>query len=227
MVVLAALLLLVPPAEAALASTAPSRPLWRDPFLVALGVVLFVGVGVFNAVATWLDAILVGLDRPGRAGALIAATTVAGIAGTAVLPVLAARTGRRRGVLVTAGLLTAAAFVVLALDPAPPPAATLLPVVGLVLLPGLPICLEWAEEHAGPDAAARTTTLLLTAGNLGGWSWCSSSSRSSTAPPAAALLTVAALALPAVAAALLLPGRQAARAPAEDALVTPGGGWPR
>ncbi len=194
----------MPPAEAALASTAPSRPLWRDPFLVALGVVLFVGVGVFNAVATWLDAILVGLDRPGRAGALIAATTVAGIAGTAVLPVLAARTGRRRGVLVTAGLLTAAAFVVLALDPAPLLLATLLPVVGLVLLPGLPICLEWAEEHAGPDAAARTTSLLLTAGNLGGVVVVLLV-QPVVDRPAAALLTVAALALPAVAAALLLP----------------------
>lgn len=48
---------------------------------------LFVGVGVFNAVATWLDVILADLGRPGVGGALIAFMTVAGIGVVFVLAV--------------------------------------------------------------------------------------------------------------------------------------------
>src|SRR5690349_1791709 len=59
------------------------RLMWR------LGGLLFIGVGIFNAVATWLDTILSDLGHPNSGGDLIAIMTVAGICGAAVLPGLA------------------------------------------------------------------------------------------------------------------------------------------
>ena len=141
----------------------------RDRLLVGLAVMLFVGVGVFNAVATWLDPVLDDLGRPGLGGPLIAGMTVAGIAGAArcppgQLPATAAgpppsrrsparwasRSPRRCRPGRPSGCCWGAAP------------------VGFVLLAGLPVALEWAELHVGADHAARATNLLLLAGNAGG-----------------------------------------------------------
>ncbi|MEI4272293.1 MFS transporter [Klenkia sp. LSe6-5] len=155
----------------AVAPGAPLPGLRPDRLLVGLAVVLFVGVGVFNAVATWLDAVLDDLGAPGRAGLLIAATTAAGIVGAALLPTLAAARDRRRAVLVAAALTSTGGFATAAAVPAPAAAtalAVVLPLIGFVLLAGLPVALEWAELHVGADRAARATSLLLLAGNAGG-----------------------------------------------------------
>ena len=58
----------------------------RDRLMWKLAALLFIGVGVFNAIATWLDSILTKFGHGGLSGPLIALTTVAGIAGAAVLP---------------------------------------------------------------------------------------------------------------------------------------------
>src|SRR5262249_56154203 len=53
------------------------RWLWSDRFLWVLAGLLFVGMGVFNAVATWLDSILGHFGRGSAAGYPIALITVA------------------------------------------------------------------------------------------------------------------------------------------------------
>ncbi len=202
------LLRVAPRSRPAAAAAAPAR-LGRDRVLVVLGVVLFVGVGVFNAVATWLDPVLGALGRPGTAGPLVAGMTVAGIAGAAVLPAWAAARDRRRPVLLAAALATVAGF---ALAGALPPAAAgtallvVLPLVGFVLLAGLPVALEWAELHVGADRAARATSLLLLAGNAGGVVLVLAVEVAG-GEPRPTLLLLAALGLPAAAAAWTLPRR--------------------
>ena len=57
------------------------RWLRGDRFMWLLGGLLFVGMGVFNAVATWLDSILTHFGHGGASGALIAIMTVGGMAG--------------------------------------------------------------------------------------------------------------------------------------------------
>ncbi len=174
-----------------------------------LGVVLFVGVGVFNAVATWLDPVLDALGRPGTAGPLIAGMTVAGIAGAAVLPAWAAARDRRRGVLLAAALAAVAGFGLAGALPAGaagPVLLGVLPLVGFVLLAGLPVALEWAELHVGADRAARATSLLLLAGNAGGVVLVLAVEVAG-GEPRPTLLLLAALGLPAAAAAWLLPRR--------------------
>ena len=162
-------LAVVPPAFAPAAGPAASlRGLRHDRLLLKLAAMLFVGVGLFNALATWLDPILEDLGMAGTGGLVIATTTIAGLVGTAVLPDLAARRDRRRTVLLTTTVLAVVAFPLVALLPSTWLVAVALAVVGFFLLAGLPIALDWSELHAGPERAATATGFLLLAGNLGG-----------------------------------------------------------
>jgi predicted MFS family arabinose efflux permease len=162
-------LALVPPTYAVDAGPAPSlRWLRHDRLLLKLAALLFVGVGLFNALATWLDPILSDLGMSGSGGLLIATTTVAGLVGTAVLPDLAARRDRRRTVLLTTTALAVVVFPLVSVLPSVLLVGVALAVVGFFLLAGLPIALDWSELEAGPDRAATATGFLLLAGNLGG-----------------------------------------------------------
>ena len=162
-------LALVPPAFAPDAGPAPSLSWLRhDRLLLKLAAMLFVGVGLFNALATWLDPILADLGMANAGGIVIATTTIAGLVGTAVLPDLAARRDRRRTVLLTTTVLAVVTFPLVAVLPSLWLVAVALAVVGFFLLAGLPIALDWSELAAGPERAATATGFLLLAGNLGG-----------------------------------------------------------
>jgi len=159
----------VPPAFATEATASASLGWLRhDRLMWRLGVLLFVGVGVFNAAATWLESILTDLGNPGVSGTLIAVMTVAGIAGAAVLPGAAARLDRRRLLLVTTTAVTIVVFLGIALVHNVVVVGILLAVEGFFLLAGLPIALDWSELDAGPARAGTATGFLLLAGNLGG-----------------------------------------------------------
>jgi MFS family permease len=183
----------------------------RDRLLWKLAGLLFIGVGIFNAVATWLDSILTKFGHGSLSGPLIALTTVAGIAGAAVLPGLVAARDRRRALLVTATATTAVIFTLLALLHAPAIFGVALAVEGFVLLACLPVALEWSEVHAGPARAGTATGALLLAGNLGGVVLVLVV-QAVVGNPYAALLVMAATALPGIAIALRLPDARHARA---------------
>ncbi|MGY2875887.1 MFS family permease [Marmoricola sp. URHA0025 HA25] len=140
----------------------------HDPLIWRLAGLLFVGVGVFNAVATWLDSILSDLGHPGAAGGLIAVMTLAGIFGAAVLPAAANRRNKRREVLLATTVTTMLAFLAVALVHDVLFAGIVLAIEGFVLLAGLPVALDWSELESGPQRAGTTTGFLLLAGNLGG-----------------------------------------------------------
>jgi len=124
------------------------RWLRRDRFMWLLAGMLFIGIGIFNVVATWLDAILTHFGHGGASGYLIALMTVGGIAGAAVLPGLAARREQRRTILQVAVVVTAVAFVVIAVAHSPVAGGVALFVAGFFLLAGLPVVLDWSELHA-------------------------------------------------------------------------------
>ncbi|HEY6797724.1 MAG TPA: MFS transporter [Kineosporiaceae bacterium] len=138
------------------------RVTWR------LAGLLFIGVGAFNALVTWLDPILHGFGHDQDSGPLITLMTASGVAGCAVLPPLAARRDRRRALLVTATALTVVVFVATALEHDLVFIATALALLGFVLLAGLPVALEWSELHVGPGRAGTAAGFLMCAGNLGG-----------------------------------------------------------
>jgi len=144
------------------------RWLRGDRFMWVLGGLLFVGMGVFNAVATWLDSILGHFGRGGAAGYLIAIMTVAGILGAAVVPQAVAKRGRRRALLQTTVGVTAVAFLAIAALHNVAFVGVILFVEGFVLLAALPVVLDWSELHTGPERAGAAVGFLLLAGNLGG-----------------------------------------------------------
>ncbi len=158
-----------PPAFPGNPSVAVSlRWLRADSFMWLLAGLLFIGMGVFNAVATWLQAVLGHFGEGGAAGYLVGVMTIAGILGAAVLPEAVATRDRRRGMLLTAVVTTVVAFAALAAFPRAGFAAAVLFVEGFVLLAALPVALDWSELHSGPDRAGAAAGFLLLAGNAGG-----------------------------------------------------------
>jgi MFS family permease len=197
--------LCVPAGFAAEAPRAESSGWLRhDPLMWLLAGLLFVGVGVFNAAATWLDAILTDLGRPGVAGALIAIMTVAGIGGAVVLPGLAARLGRRREVLLATSVTTVVTFAAIVLVHDVVFVGAVLALEGFVLLAGLPVALDWSELESGPGRAGVSTAFLLLAGNLGGVVYVLAV-QVVIGNPYLALAAMSALALPGVVLAARLP----------------------
>ncbi|WP_187365704.1 MFS transporter [Trebonia kvetii] len=193
------------PAHESLGWLRHDRLMWK------LAALLFIGVGVFNAIATWLDSILTKFGHGSLSGPLIGLTTVAGIAGAAVLPGIVTKRDKRRGMLVAATVATAVVFAVLSLAHAPVIFGVLLAVEGFVLLACLPVALEWSEVHVGPARAGTATGALLLAGNLGGVLLVLLV-QAVIGNPYAALLVMSVTALPGIAIALRLP--DVTRAPA-------------
>ena len=161
--------LLIPPAyEVDAAGRQPLSWLRRHRLVWALAGLLFIGMGVFNALATWLDTILTGFGHTGVAGTLIAVCTVSGIAGAAVLPSLVVARDRRRALLLTTIVATVLVFGALALVHDVLFVACALALEGFLLLACLPVALDWSELDAGPERAATAAGVLFLAGNLGG-----------------------------------------------------------
>ncbi|MCG8919835.1 MFS transporter [Actinokineospora sp. PR83] len=172
--VIAALLALRgrPPFEVAVRRPPSLAAVARQPGVALLATVVFAGMGVFVALATWLEPLL----KPGgvaadASGLLMLTMLVAGIAGCAVIPPLAARkTAEPTALLVTAvvtAVVTAPACLLLALAPGVATGfAAALP-IGFLLLAALPVALAHVERTAG-DSAGTTTALLWLTGNAGG-----------------------------------------------------------
>lgn len=223
-VTLVASLRRLPGAVVGAAAPATLRRMTRDPLLLALATCLFVGVGLFNVLATWLEPMLAAARVELSAGAVLAMVTGAGIVGAAVLAPWATRRGLRRPLMVAAGLASCLGLALVGLAPAPVVVAVTLTAVGLVLLSGLPVALEWAEEHVGPAAAGRTTSLLLWSGNLGGV-LLTVAVQPLVPHGTVAFAGMALLAVPAVVAAALLPAGDVTDPgldPAVDPAVDPG-----
>lgn len=138
------------------------RVLWR------LGGLLFIGVGVFNAVATWLDAILSKFGHHDAGGNLISVMTVAGILGAVLLPGVAARHNHRRTVLLATVSTTVLVFLAVAAVHGLAFITVALAVEGFVLMAAFPVALDWSELHVGPERAGTATGFLMLSGNLGG-----------------------------------------------------------
>ena len=158
-----------PAGGAVVGSLASVRALWAQPRIRTLCGLVFLGFGVFVALATWLQTLLHpdGVSDT-TAGALLVAMIVAGVAGCAVLPPQVAGRRAERSYLGTAVALSAAGSAAVGLFPVLGVRAAALVVMGVVLLPALPIVLTAVEELAGSASAGAAGAIVWMAGNLGG-----------------------------------------------------------
>ncbi|NBE50491.1 MFS transporter [Streptomyces boluensis] len=144
------------------------RVAWSDGFIRRLCAFAFIPFGVFIALTTFAQALLAPAGVSAATASLILlVNVVAGVAGCAVVPVLAARFRKELGVLAGGLLVTSAAVATLAAAPGVAVGFLSLTLIGFVLLPGLPIALELTERRTG-EAAGTATGLIWMAGNVGG-----------------------------------------------------------
>jgi predicted MFS family arabinose efflux permease len=169
--VLLALLLRAPglqSGEHAAIEGSAARALWDLPPMRTLCGLVFLGFGIFVALATWLQTLLhpSGVSEA-ASGGLLVGMVIAGVIGCAVLPPLVARRHGERGFMRTVVLVACAGCVVLGVAPWLGVRALALVAMGAVLLPALPVILTAAEQLAGA-AAGTAGAIVWMAGNLGG-----------------------------------------------------------
>ena len=157
-----------PSAEHVAIEGSAARGLWALPSMRILSGLVFVGFGIFVALATWLQTLLhpEGISEA-TAGGLLVGMMIAGILGCAALPALVARRGAQRAFMRSAVVVSCLGCVVLGVAPWLGVRAIAIAVMGLFLLPALPIVLAAAERLAGP-AAGTAGAIVWMAGNLGG-----------------------------------------------------------
>lgn len=154
--------------ESASITRAELKAIYTDPVLSRLGAMIFIGMGVFNGLATWLEVLLepAGVSSSATSWILVA-MSVAGIFGAVLLAPRVSARGTERGFLQVASLAGGAAFLLLTAIHADVMIGLVLAVVGFFLLGAQPVILEISERRAGHAAASAAGAILL-AGNLGG-----------------------------------------------------------
>jgi predicted MFS family arabinose efflux permease len=145
-----------------------ARALWRLPTMRTLSALVFVGFGIFVALATWLQTLLKpsGVSEA-TAGGLLVGMVVAGIVGCAVIPGAVLRRAAERSFLLGAVTLACLGCVALGAASWTVGRGLALVVIGAALLPALPIVLTEVERIAGA-AAGTAGAIVWLAGNLGG-----------------------------------------------------------
>lgn len=157
---------------AAVASSRPDRSAlaaaWGDPLIRRLCVLAIFPFGVFVAMSTFAQALLepAGVSG-GTASTILLVNVVAGVLGSATIPILVVRRRAESALLVISLSATAAACVLLALAPGAFTGFVAITLIGLLLLPALPIVLELVERRTG-EAEGTAAGLIWMAGNLGG-----------------------------------------------------------
>ena len=141
---------------------------WGDPLIRRLCVLAIFPFGVFVALSTFAQALLepAGVSG-GTASTILLVNVVAGVLGSAVIPILVVRRRAESKLLVVSLGFTAVACVALALAPGVIMGFVAITLIGLLLLPALPIVLELVERRTG-EAEGTAAGLIWMAGNLGG-----------------------------------------------------------
>jgi predicted MFS family arabinose efflux permease len=145
-----------------------ARALWALPTMRTLCGLVFIGFGIFVALATWLQTLLApaGVSEK-AAGGLLVGMVIAGTVACAVIPPLVASRHSERGFMRGAVLIGCFGCVALGVAPWLGVQALAIVAIGIVLLPALPIILTAAEQLAGA-AAGTAGAIVWMAGNLGG-----------------------------------------------------------
>jgi predicted MFS family arabinose efflux permease len=145
-----------------------ARALWSLPIMRVLCRLVFVGFGIFIALATWLQTLVhpSGISEA-TAGGLLVGMVAAGTIGCAVIPHAVARRHAEGKFMLAVVAIAFLGCVVLAGAPGLGVRAFVLVLMGATLLPALPVVLSSIERLAGA-AAGTAGAIIWLAGNVGG-----------------------------------------------------------
>jgi len=133
-----------------------------------LSAAFFIGVGLFTALATWLEKILepfgISITDAGIIGGVF---IVGGIVGSIVIPALSDKTGRRKPFLVGDLLVSAAALMVFVTGGSYLFILACAFVLGFFLMPSLPIGLQVSAELVGSSMAGTAASVLWLFSQIG------------------------------------------------------------
>jgi len=123
--------------------------------------VSFIGIGIFNGVATWIEAIVrprgIGPEQAGTLGAIM---LVAGVLGAVALPPLSDKRGRRKPYLVVGMAFGAPGLLGLALGSSFPLLCASSAVLGFFLVSAMPIGMQYAAEITQPAPEGTSNGLI-------------------------------------------------------------------
>lgn len=141
---------------------------WGDPLIRRLCLLAIFPFGVFVAMSTFAQALLepAGVSG-GTASTILLVQVVAGVVGSATIPILVVRRRAESPLLVISLSATAAACILLAVAPGAFTGFVAITLIGLLLLPALPVVLELVERRTG-QAEGTAAGLIWMSGNLGG-----------------------------------------------------------
>lgn len=145
------------------------RHIARTPEMRRLVVIFFIGLGLFNAVTTWIEQILsprgFGETAAGAAGAIMMA---GGIFGASILPPLSDRTGRRRPWMLLAVAGTVPGLLGLTFAATYPLLIASSFAFGFFFMSVGPIFYQYSAEVSYPAPEATSQGLLVLAGQVSG-----------------------------------------------------------
>ncbi|MFX1318623.1 MAG: MFS transporter [Promethearchaeota archaeon] len=136
---------------------------------IILIVLFFVGLGIFNGIATWIEQILAGrvidITQAGIVGAII---ILGGIIGAVIIPTLSDKYQRRKPFIILALLLAAPFTFMLAYHPDYIVLLVSAFLLGFFLMPALPLGLQTGAEMTKPIPEGTSAGVLMIFGQAGG-----------------------------------------------------------
>lgn len=155
--------------EARLGVWAGVRHIFRQPQMLLLLYIFFIGIGVFNALSTWIEEILgprgFTASQAGMAGAVM---MVGGILGALVVPPISDRLARRVPFLVGCTALAVPGLAGFTFATGLPALLVFSFVLGFAILSAGPVGFEYGAELAHPAPESTAQGLLMIGGQISG-----------------------------------------------------------
>jgi len=124
-------------------------------------IISFVGLGIFNGVTTWIEAIVRPRGfGPQEAGTLGAVMLVSGVVGAVILPALSDKSGKRKPFIGFGLALSIPGLAGLALAPTYPLLCLSAAVLGFFLTSVMPTGMQYASEVARPTPEGTSNGLI-------------------------------------------------------------------
>ena len=170
-------IIFIKPAPPAAAGEVPQREnfleglkdLFKIRIMIILITIFFIGLGLFNAITTWIEQVIAprGFNAI-QAGTLGAVLMVSGIAGCLIVPPLSDKYRKRKLFIVICIIFSAPGLIGLTFATA----YWLLLISGIVLgfflLSGAPVIFQYAAEASYPSPEATSQGVLMLSGQIAG-----------------------------------------------------------